>query len=104
MKIKYRLTIPAAPGSAKLMAIRLIRIVAGLGLKEAKDLVDGCPMTTTGEREIPTLRADDEEMRLFAGDLERTVRWLEREGCRFALSLAVETEIGNLLPAERKED
>ncbi len=33
------------PGQAKLAVIKLVRELTGLGLKEAKDLVDGAPKT-----------------------------------------------------------
>lgn len=32
-----------APGGAKLAIVKLVKELTGLGLKEAKDLVDGCP-------------------------------------------------------------
>lgn len=32
-----------APGGAKLQIVKLVKELTGLGLKEAKELVDGCP-------------------------------------------------------------
>ena len=32
-----------APGGAKLNIVKLVKEITGLGLKEAKDLVDGAP-------------------------------------------------------------
>ena len=34
-----------APGASKLGVIKVVRAVTGLGLKDAKDLVDNCPKT-----------------------------------------------------------
>lgn len=34
-----------APGGAKLAVVKLVKELTGLGLKEAKDLVDGAPST-----------------------------------------------------------
>ena len=34
-----------APGASKLNVIKVVRAVTGLGLKDAKDLVDNCPKT-----------------------------------------------------------
>ena len=34
-----------APGASKLGVIKVVRAITGLGLKDAKDLVDNCPKT-----------------------------------------------------------
>ena len=34
-----------APGASKLNVIKVVRAATGLGLKEAKDIVDNCPKT-----------------------------------------------------------
>ena len=34
-----------APGASKLNVIKVVRAITGLGLKDAKDLVDNCPKT-----------------------------------------------------------
>ena len=34
-----------APGASKLNVIKVVRAITGLGLKDAKDLVDSCPKT-----------------------------------------------------------
>ena len=34
-----------APGDSKLNVIKVVRAITGLGLKDAKDLVDNCPKT-----------------------------------------------------------
>ena len=36
---------PAAAGAAKLQVVKAVKEACGLGLKEAKDLVDGAPST-----------------------------------------------------------
>ena len=37
-------------GDKKIQVIKVVRAVTGLGLKEAKDLVDGCPERRQGRR------------------------------------------------------
>jgi large subunit ribosomal protein L7/L12 len=40
----------AAAGEKKVEVIKVVRAVTGLGLKEAKDLVDGAPKPALGEK------------------------------------------------------
>ena len=44
-------------GAAKIQVIKVVRDVTGLGLKEAKDLVDGAPKTV--KENLPKDQADD---------------------------------------------
>jgi large subunit ribosomal protein L7/L12 len=43
LKSRPSSTCPAAAGDKKVEVIKVVRAVTGLGLKEAKDLVDGAP-------------------------------------------------------------
>ena len=40
------------PGASKLGVIKVVRAATGLGLKDAKDLVDNCPKTLKEAKEI----------------------------------------------------
>ena len=51
-------------GAKKIQVIKVVREITGLGLKEAKDLVDGAPQTVKGgvsKDEAATIRAKLEE-------------------------------------------
>ena len=51
-------------GSKKIQVIKVVREITGLGLKEAKDLVDGAPQTVKGgvtKDEAATMKAKLEE-------------------------------------------
>jgi len=53
-----------APGDAKLNVIKVVREITGLGLKEAKDLVDGAPKPVkqaVGKDEADKIKAQIEE-------------------------------------------
>jgi large subunit ribosomal protein L7/L12 len=53
-----------AAGAKKIQVIKVVREITGLGLKEAKDLVDGAPQTVKGgvsKDEGATLKAKLEE-------------------------------------------
>ncbi len=43
-KTEFKLTLEAA-GDKKIDVIKVVRVITGLGLKEAKDLVEGAPKT-----------------------------------------------------------
>jgi large subunit ribosomal protein L7/L12 len=52
-------------GAKKIQVIKVVREITGLGLKEAKDLVDGAPQTVTGgdsTEEANTIKAKLEEL------------------------------------------
>jgi large subunit ribosomal protein L7/L12 len=52
------------PGAKKIQVIKVVREITGLGLKEAKDLVDGAPQTVKAgvtKDEAATLKAKLEE-------------------------------------------
>ena len=54
----------ASPGGQKIQVIKVVRAVTGLGLKEAKDLVDGAPNAVkegVPQEEADTVKAQLEE-------------------------------------------
>ncbi len=54
----------AAFGDKKIEVIKVVRAITGLGLKEAKDLVDGCPKplkTAVSKEEAETIKKQLEE-------------------------------------------
>jgi len=51
-----------SPGEAKIQVIKVVRDVTGLGLKEAKDLVDAAPKPV--KENIPKTDADDLKKKL----------------------------------------
>ena len=46
-----------AAGEKKIQVIKVVRAITGLGLKEAKDLVDGAPKTV--KEAVPSAEAED---------------------------------------------
>ena len=53
-----------APGGAKLGVVKLVKEITGLGLKEAKDLVDGAPKAVkegVSKEEANSVKAQLEE-------------------------------------------
>ena len=52
-----------AAGANKINVIKVVREVTSLGLKEAKDLVDGAPKTDQGRRQQGRGGDDQEEVR-----------------------------------------
>jgi large subunit ribosomal protein L7/L12 len=53
-----------SPGDKKIQVIKVVRAVTGLGLKEAKDLVDGAPGTVkegVNQEEADSIKAQLEE-------------------------------------------
>jgi large subunit ribosomal protein L7/L12 len=54
----------AAAGGQKIQVIKVVRAVTGLGLKEAKDLVDGAPQTVkegVNQEEADTIKSQLED-------------------------------------------
>jgi len=51
-------------GSEKIKVIKVVREITGLGLKEAKDLVDGAPKTV--KEAVPTAEAEELKKQLEA--------------------------------------
>ena len=52
----------AAAGAEKIKVIKVVREITGLGLKEAKDLVDGAPKTV--KEAVPTAEANELKAKL----------------------------------------
>ena len=50
------------PGANKINVIKVVREITGLGLKEAKDLVDGAPKTV--KEAVPTAEANEMKAKL----------------------------------------
>lgn len=53
----FKLTLEATPADKKIGVIKVVREITGLGLKEAKDLVDGAPKVL--KETAPKAEADD---------------------------------------------
>jgi large subunit ribosomal protein L7/L12 len=47
-KTEFDVVLKEAPAASKIKVIKVVREITGLGLKEAKDLVDGAPQTVKG--------------------------------------------------------
>jgi len=60
-KSEYNVVLKEA-GAAKLQVIKVVKEVTGLGLKEAKDLVDGAPKTI--KENVPKAEAEDLQAKL----------------------------------------
>ncbi len=54
---EFKLTLEATPADKKIGVIKVVREITGLGLKEAKDLVDGAPKVL--KETSPKAEADD---------------------------------------------
>ena len=62
-KTEFTVTLKEYPADKKVTVIKVIRELTGLGLKEAKDLVEGAPSTGQGRRQQGRFRDDEEEAR-----------------------------------------
>jgi len=58
-KTEFTVTLKEYPADKKVTVIKVIREITGLGLKEAKDLVEGAPSTGT----VAGSKADSETMK-----------------------------------------
>jgi large subunit ribosomal protein L7/L12 len=63
VKDKFEVVLTAA-GDNKINVIKEVRAITGLGLKEAKDLVEGAPKTVKSD--VPTAEAQDLKKKLEA--------------------------------------
>jgi large subunit ribosomal protein L7/L12 len=63
VKDKFEVVLTAA-GDNKINVIKEVRAITGLGLKEAKDLVEGAPKTVKSD--VPTAEANDLKKKLEA--------------------------------------
>ena len=66
---EFTITMKAYPADKKVVVIKVIREITGLGLKEAKDLVEGAPSTV----KEAVSKADAEKIRKQLEDVGATV-------------------------------
>jgi large subunit ribosomal protein L7/L12 len=70
----FQVTLAEAPADKKIGVIKVVREVTGLGLKEAKDLVDGAPKVV--KESSPKAEADDIKKKLEAAGAKVTLKGL----------------------------
>ncbi len=68
-KTEFTVTMKAYPAEKKVVVIKVIREITGLGLKEAKDLVEGAPSTV----KEAVSKADSEKIKKQLEDAGATV-------------------------------
>ena len=68
-KTEFTVTLKAYPAEKKVTVIKVIREITGLGLKEAKDLVEGAPSTVKESAS----KADSEKFKKQLEDVGATV-------------------------------
>jgi large subunit ribosomal protein L7/L12 len=69
---EFTVTLKAYAADKKIQVIKEIRAVTGLGLKEAKDLVEGCPNVVV--RDVPKAEAEKVKKQLEAAGAEVEVK------------------------------
>lgn len=70
----FQVTLAEAPADKKIGIIKVVREVTGLGLKEAKDLVDGAPKVL--KETAPKAEAEDIKKKLEAAGAKATLKGL----------------------------
>lgn len=70
----FQVTLAEAPADKKIAIIKVVREVTGLGLKEAKDLVDGAPKVV--KETAPKSEAEDIKKKLEAAGAKATLKGL----------------------------
>jgi large subunit ribosomal protein L7/L12 len=70
----FQVTLAEAPADKKIGIIKVVREVTGLGLKEAKDLVDGAPKVV--KESSPKAEAEDIKKKLEAAGAKVTLKGL----------------------------
>lgn len=70
----YQITLAEAPADKKIGIIKVVREITGLGLKEAKDLVDGAPKVV--KETAPKAEAEDIKKKLEAAGAKATLKGL----------------------------
>ena len=68
----YQITLTEAPADKKIGIIKALREITGLGLKEAKDLVDGAPKVV--KESAPKAETDDIKKKLEAAGAKVTLK------------------------------
>jgi large subunit ribosomal protein L7/L12 len=71
---EYQIILEAVPADKKISVIKVVREVTGLGLKEAKDLVDAAPKTL--KEKASKAEADDIAKKLLAAGGKATLKGL----------------------------
>lgn len=70
----FQITLADAPADKKIGVIKVVREVTGLGLKEAKELVDGAPKVV--KETSPKAEAEDIKKKLEAAGAKVTLKGL----------------------------
>ncbi len=70
----FKVTLEDAPADKKIAVIKVIREITGLGLKEAKDLVDGAPKVV--KETAPKAEAEDIKKKLEAAGAKVSLKGL----------------------------
>ncbi|MBS0627134.1 MAG: 50S ribosomal protein L7/L12 [Verrucomicrobia bacterium] len=70
----FQVTLEATPADKKIGVIKIVRELTGLGLKEAKDLVDGAPKVL--KETSPKAEADDISKKIAAAGGKVTLKGL----------------------------
>lgn len=70
----YQVTLAEAPADKKIGVIKVVREITGLGLKEAKELVDGAPKVV--KETAPKAEAEDIQKKLEAAGAKVTLKGL----------------------------
>jgi large subunit ribosomal protein L7/L12 len=70
----FQITLVDAPADKKIGVIKIVREITGLGLKEAKELVDGAPKVV--KETAPKAEAEDIKKKLEAAGAKVTLKGL----------------------------
>ncbi len=70
----FQIVLEATPAEKKIGVIKIVREITGLGLKEAKDLVDGAPKTL--KETSPKAEAEDISKKIAAAGGKVTLKGL----------------------------
>jgi large subunit ribosomal protein L7/L12 len=70
----FQITLTEAPADKKIAVIKVVREITGLGLKEAKELVDSAPKVL--KESSPKAEADDIKKKLEAAGAKVTLKGL----------------------------
>ncbi len=71
---EFRVTLESVPADKKIGAIKVVREITGLGLKEAKDIVEGAPKVL--KESCPKAEAEDISKKIEAAGAKATVKGL----------------------------
>lgn len=70
----FQVTLEAVPADKKIGAIKVVREITGLGLKEAKDIVEGAPKVL--KESAPKAEAEDIAKKIEAAGAKATLKGL----------------------------